>query len=141
MQTLSERLPLATWIGSAVVLVVAVFPLPYGYYTFTRIVVCLASGTLALTLLHEKASNAKLGRRFCGNCNSVQSYYPDLPKAADLVLDRPRSSNNHSGAYGFGAWTKALKHQTILRSKFQLTSNRGYSHRRTCIRKDFAVIP
>jgi hypothetical protein len=36
-------LPIALWIVPVIVLVLAVFPLPYGYYTFTRIVTCLAA--------------------------------------------------------------------------------------------------
>ena len=32
-----KTLPKVLWIAPAVILIVAVFPLPYGYYTFTRI--------------------------------------------------------------------------------------------------------
>jgi hypothetical protein len=35
------------WIAPAAVLVVATAPLPYGYYTFTRIVVCLTGLVIA----------------------------------------------------------------------------------------------
>jgi peptidoglycan/LPS O-acetylase OafA/YrhL len=45
--TVGPKLPLALWISAAIVLVVAVLPLPYGYYTFTRIATCLACGILA----------------------------------------------------------------------------------------------
>jgi hypothetical protein len=47
--TAEQKLPLALWIAAAIVLVVAVFPLPYGYYIFTRIATCLACGILAWT--------------------------------------------------------------------------------------------
>jgi hypothetical protein len=40
-------LPRILWVATALVLIVAVFPLPYGYYTFTRIVTCLACIVLA----------------------------------------------------------------------------------------------
>lgn len=42
-----NSLPILLWIVPVVVLVVAVFPLPYGYYTFVRIVTCIACVTLA----------------------------------------------------------------------------------------------
>ena len=42
-------LPIALWIVPVILLVLAVFPLPYGYYTFTRIVACLACIALAYT--------------------------------------------------------------------------------------------
>ena len=45
--TTKNNLPIALWIVPAIVLAVAVFPLPYGYYTFTRIVICLACIVLA----------------------------------------------------------------------------------------------
>jgi hypothetical protein len=45
--TSTTKLRLALWIAAALVLVVAVFPLPYGYYTFTRIVTCIICGILA----------------------------------------------------------------------------------------------
>lgn len=43
--------PMATvvWLLPAILLVVAVLPLPYGYYTFLRIVVFLAAGFIAFT--------------------------------------------------------------------------------------------
>ena len=37
----------AVWLAPAVLLVLAVFPLPYGYYTFLRICICGASAYLA----------------------------------------------------------------------------------------------
>ena len=40
-------LPIALWIVPVIFLVLAVFPLPYGYYTFTRIVAFLACIALA----------------------------------------------------------------------------------------------
>src|ERR1700676_3872862 len=51
-----QKLPLALWIAAAIVLVVAVFPLPYGYYTFTRIATCLACGILAWTCFADRPS-------------------------------------------------------------------------------------
>jgi hypothetical protein len=41
--------PIALWIVPVILLVLAVFPLPYGFYTFTRIVTCLACIALAYT--------------------------------------------------------------------------------------------
>src|SRR5712664_1637944 len=49
LPTAAQKLPLALWIVAAIVLVVAAFPLPYGYYTFARIATCLACGILAWT--------------------------------------------------------------------------------------------
>ena len=51
LATASTRtsLPTALWIVPVIVLVLAVFPLPYGHYTFTRIVTCLACIALAYT--------------------------------------------------------------------------------------------
>jgi hypothetical protein len=43
----NKTLPMVLWIVPALILIVAVFPLPYGYYTFTRIVTCLACIVLA----------------------------------------------------------------------------------------------
>ena len=40
-------MPIALWLAAALVLIVAAFPLPYGYYTFARIVTCLACALLA----------------------------------------------------------------------------------------------
>jgi hypothetical protein len=51
-----EKLPLALWIAAAIVLVVAVFPLPYGYYTFARIATCFACGILAWTCFVSQPS-------------------------------------------------------------------------------------
>lgn len=36
----------AVWLVPAAMLVVAVFPLPYGYYTLLRLVVCVAASVL-----------------------------------------------------------------------------------------------
>lgn len=65
-QTSSKRLPVAIWIGSAIVLVVAVFPLPYGYYTFTRIITCLTCGIFAFTSLNAKPPAPSWGVIFVG---------------------------------------------------------------------------
>jgi hypothetical protein len=56
MQTVGQRLPLALWIAAAIVLIVAVFPLPYGYYTFARIATCLTCGILAWTCFAGRPS-------------------------------------------------------------------------------------
>jgi hypothetical protein len=53
MPTAGQKLPLALWIAAAIVLVVAVFQLPYGYYTFTRIAPCLACGILRRSASHH----------------------------------------------------------------------------------------
>jgi len=45
--TTKSGLPIVLWIVPAILLVVAILPLPYGYYTFTRVVVCLACIVLA----------------------------------------------------------------------------------------------
>lgn len=41
------------WILPAVVLLIALLPLPYGYYTLLRIIVCLAAGFIAFTAYDE----------------------------------------------------------------------------------------
>jgi hypothetical protein len=56
LPTAGRKLPLALWIAAAIVLVVAVFPLPYGYYTFTRIATCLACGILGWTCFAGRPS-------------------------------------------------------------------------------------
>src|SRR3954454_14575572 len=38
-----KAIPRAVWILPSLLLIVAVWHLPYGYYTFTRIVTCFAS--------------------------------------------------------------------------------------------------
>ena len=45
--TANTKLPKALWIIPALVLLVAAFPLPYRYYTFARIITCLACAVLA----------------------------------------------------------------------------------------------
>ena len=56
MPTAGQKLPLALWIAAAIVLVVAVFPLPYGYYIFARIATCCACGILAWTCFAGRPS-------------------------------------------------------------------------------------
>lgn len=46
----------AVWIATAVMLVLAVLPLPYGYYTALRIVVCGAAGFLVYQLWNQDGS-------------------------------------------------------------------------------------
>jgi hypothetical protein len=45
--TADNVLPRALWIIPALVLIIAAFPLPYGYYMFVRIVACLTCALLA----------------------------------------------------------------------------------------------
>jgi hypothetical protein len=52
-----KTLPGALWIVTAIVLVAAAFPLPYGYYTFARIVTCLACAVLAYSAYTSIAPN------------------------------------------------------------------------------------
>jgi len=59
--TAGQKLPRALWIAAAIVLVVAVFPLPYGYYIFTRIATCLACGILASTCFAGRPSTPTWG--------------------------------------------------------------------------------
>ena len=49
-----KTLPKVLWIVPAVILIVAVFPLPYGYYTFTRIITCLACAVLAYSAYQSR---------------------------------------------------------------------------------------
>jgi hypothetical protein len=54
MQT--KSLPSTLWIIPAILLVVAVWRLPYGYYTFARIVVCGSAAFVAIVSFREHAS-------------------------------------------------------------------------------------
>jgi hypothetical protein len=49
-------LPAAVWLVPAVALLIALAPLPYGYYTLMRIVVCGAAGFLAYSEYSETGS-------------------------------------------------------------------------------------
>ncbi|SIO56175.1 hypothetical protein SAMN05443247_08214 [Bradyrhizobium erythrophlei] len=53
MQT--KSLPSTLWIIPAILLVIAVWRLPYGYYTFVRIVVCGSAAFIALVSFKEHA--------------------------------------------------------------------------------------
>lgn len=44
------------WVAPAMLLLVATFHLPYGYYTFTRIVACSAACFLAILVIRERRS-------------------------------------------------------------------------------------
>ena len=46
----------AVWLAPAVLLVLAVFPLPYGYYTLLRICICGASAYLAFQAWERESS-------------------------------------------------------------------------------------
>ena len=43
----------ALWILPAIMLLIAVLPLPYGYYTLLRIVVCIAASFIAYSVRSE----------------------------------------------------------------------------------------
>jgi hypothetical protein len=43
----SNSIPAIVWVVPAVALAIALFPLPYGYYTLLRVVVCLAAIVIA----------------------------------------------------------------------------------------------
>lgn len=51
-----SALPSALWIVTAAVLIVAALPLPYSYYTFCRIVTCVACSTLAFSTYEKPAT-------------------------------------------------------------------------------------
>jgi hypothetical protein len=43
----------ALWLLPAIMLVVAILPLPYVYYSFLRIIICLSSGFIAYSMYSE----------------------------------------------------------------------------------------
>jgi hypothetical protein len=49
-----KSIPYAVWIIPAVLLVIAVSRLPYGYYTFLRIVTCGVAGFIAVVGFRER---------------------------------------------------------------------------------------
>lgn len=50
----SIRAPIALWLVPAAMLLVALLPLPYGYYTLLRLVVCICAAVIAyLTFVQE----------------------------------------------------------------------------------------
>jgi hypothetical protein len=49
-----QRIPRIIWLVCAVLLVVAVLRLPYGYYSFLRIVICGAAALIAVAGLAEE---------------------------------------------------------------------------------------
>ena len=50
-----KAIPRIVWIAPALLLLIAVWRLPYGYYTFTRIVTCGASVLIAVAGMQERA--------------------------------------------------------------------------------------
>lgn len=60
-----SHIPTAVWICPAIALAVAIAPMPYGYYTGLRIVVCLASVFVAWSLLNRQSGRG-LGWAFVG---------------------------------------------------------------------------
>ncbi len=46
----------ALWLLPAIMLLIAILPLPYGYYTFLRIVVCITAGIIAFKV-HSKTNS------------------------------------------------------------------------------------
>ena len=50
-----KAIPRIVWIAPALLLLIAVWRLPYGYYTFTRIVTCVASVLIAVVGMQERA--------------------------------------------------------------------------------------
>lgn len=61
----SLNLPVALWAAPAVLLVVAIGPWPYGFYTFLRLAVCGAAGYLAYVLI-RRSPGLWLGWTFVG---------------------------------------------------------------------------
>ena len=51
MTARAQAIPPALWIAPAAMLLLALLPMPYGYYVLLRLVVCLAGGWLAWRLL------------------------------------------------------------------------------------------
>ena len=50
-----KAIPRIAWIAPALLLLIAIWRLPYGYYTFTRIVTCGASVLIAVAGMQERA--------------------------------------------------------------------------------------
>jgi hypothetical protein len=53
MSVTMQRIPRVVWLICAVLLVAAVLRLPYGYYSFLRIMICGAAALIAVTGLKE----------------------------------------------------------------------------------------
>ena len=53
-----KDLPHVVWMVPAVMLLIAAAPLPYGYYMFLRLVICVAAGLLAYLSYQEARSIA-----------------------------------------------------------------------------------
>ena len=52
-----KAIPHAVWFVPTVMLVIALAPLPYGYYTLLRLVVCVCAGLLAYTAYRDAGSS------------------------------------------------------------------------------------
>lgn len=53
-----KSMPLLVWLAPAILLVIAVARLPYGYYTFTRIVTCGAAIWIAIVGFRENGGRS-----------------------------------------------------------------------------------
>jgi hypothetical protein len=49
-----QRIPRIVWFACVILLVVAVFRMPYGYYSFLRITICAAAALMAAVSLLEQ---------------------------------------------------------------------------------------
>src|SRR5262249_11765146 len=49
-------IPRLVWLGPPIILVIAIARLPYGYYTFTRIVTCAVATLIAILAYQERRS-------------------------------------------------------------------------------------
>jgi hypothetical protein len=54
MSVTMQRIPRVVWLFCAILLVAAVLHLPYGYYSFLRIVICGAAALIAVAGLTEE---------------------------------------------------------------------------------------
>src|SRR5205814_2014345 len=57
-RSIMKTIPRLVWIVPAVLLVIAVAPIPYGYYTFARIVTCGAATLIAVVGFRDRLVQA-----------------------------------------------------------------------------------
>jgi hypothetical protein len=79
-----KQVPAIVWIIPAFLLAVAVARLPYGYYTFTRIVTCLAAAWIAI-----ESYKSSSGR---GQISDNSATAPLRPKRKSSLKGNPHGS-------------------------------------------------
>ena len=83
-----KSIPPLVWIVLAILLIAAILRLPYGYYTFTRIVICGGAALDCNCGIPRAVWRASLVCSALAYCGLVQSYYTDPPEPLGMVLHR-----------------------------------------------------